>query len=79
MSFKVTPKYVNSVLNDENVVGFMADVFPNKLVREQVFHNIMDCVEPAGRHIFVHYGYGANGKTTFCNLLNTDLSAIFNL
>lgn len=71
MSFKVTHKYVNSVLNDENVVGFMADVFPNKLVRDQVFNNIMDCVEPEGRHIFVHYGYGANGKTTFCNLLNT--------
>jgi hypothetical protein len=71
MSFKVTHKYVHSVLNDENVVGFMADVFPNKLVREQVFNNIMDCVEPAGRHIFVHYGYGANGKTTFCNLLQT--------
>ncbi len=71
MSFKVTHKYVHSVLNDENVIGFMADVFPNKLVRDQVFNNIMDCVEPAGRHIFVHYGYGANGKTTFCNLLQT--------
>lgn len=68
MSFKVTHKYIDSVLNDENVVGFMADVFPNKLIRDQVFRNIMNCVEPAGRHIFVHMGF--HGKTTFFNLLN---------
>jgi hypothetical protein len=69
-TFKVTSEYLQHVLQDENIVGFMADMFPNRLVRNHVYSIIINCLDKSVFKFYILYGTGSNGKTTFLKLLN---------